>query len=61
LLRTAGNDNLRHSKEAIGAIAASILTAAYHILKKGALYEDLGSDHFAISACGSMHLRRPVR
>ena len=34
------------AKKAIGAVAASILTAAYHMLKTGALYEDLGADHF---------------
>ena len=29
-----------------GALAASILTAAYHMLKDGTLYHDLGPDHF---------------
>ena len=28
----------------IGAVAASILTAAYHMLKVGSLYHDLGPD-----------------
>jgi len=32
--------------KAIGAVAASILTAAYHILQHGTLYEDLGPGHF---------------
>jgi len=36
----------RGAKKAIGAVAASILTAAYHMLKNGTLYEDLGADHF---------------
>jgi transposase len=36
----------RGDKKAIGAVAASILTTAYHMLKSGALYEDLGPDHF---------------
>jgi len=36
----------RGSKKAIGALAASILTAAYHMLKDGTLYHDLGPDHF---------------
>ena len=36
----------RGAKKAIGAVAASILTAAYHMLKNGTLYEDLGPDHF---------------
>jgi len=33
-------------KKAIGAVAASILTAAYHMLKNGTLYQDLGADYF---------------
>jgi len=36
----------RGAKKAIGAVAASMLTAAYHMLKDGTLYEDLGADHF---------------
>lgn len=36
----------RGAKKAIGAVAASILTAAYHMLKDGTLYHDLGADHF---------------
>jgi transposase len=37
----------RHgANKAIGALAASILTAAYHMLKDGTLYYDLGPDHF---------------
>lgn len=36
----------RGAKKAIGALAASILTAAYHMLKDGTLYHDLGPDHF---------------
>ena len=36
----------RGSKKAIGAVAASILTAAYHMLAHGILYHDLGPDHF---------------
>ena len=42
----------RGAKKAIGALAASILTAAYHMLKNGALYEDLGPDHFDKRAQG---------
>jgi hypothetical protein len=34
------------AKEAIGAVAASMLTAAYHMLKDGTLYQDLGASHF---------------
>jgi transposase len=36
----------RGAKKAIGAVAASMLTAAYHMLKDGALYQDLGAAHF---------------
>jgi transposase len=36
----------RGPKKAILAVAASILTAAYHILKNGTTYQDLGADHF---------------
>jgi transposase len=42
----------RGAKKAIGAVAASILTAAYHMLKNGTLYEDLGPDHFDKRAKG---------
>jgi transposase len=37
----------RGPKKAICAVAASILTAAYHMLKDGTVYQDLGPDHFA--------------
>ena len=36
----------RGPKKAICAVAASILTAAYRMLRDGAFYQDLGSDHF---------------
>ena len=36
----------RGAKKAIGAVAASILTAAYHMLKNGTFYKDLGTDYF---------------
>ena len=36
----------RGPKKAAGAVAASILTAAYHMLKNGTPYQDLGPDHF---------------
>ena len=32
--------------KAYGAVAASILTAVYHMLKNGTSYEDLGAEHF---------------
>jgi transposase len=36
----------RGPKKAIGAVAASMLTATYHMLKDGTLYHDLGAKHF---------------
>jgi transposase len=36
----------RGPKKAIMAVAASILTAIYHMLKDGTMYQDLGRDHF---------------
>jgi transposase len=36
----------RGPKKAIMAVAASILTAIYHMLKDGTLYHDLGANHF---------------
>lgn len=35
----------RGPKKAICAVAASILTAAYHMLRDGTFYQDLGADH----------------
>jgi transposase len=43
----------RGAKKAIGAVAASMLTAAYHMLKDGTLYQDLGADHFDLRAKGA--------
>ena len=37
----------RGAKKAILAVAASMLTAAYHLLKNGLEYSDLGADHFS--------------
>ena len=36
----------RGDKKAAGAVAASILTAAYHMLQRGVFYQDLGPEHF---------------
>ena len=36
----------RGAKKAIVAVAASMLTAAYHMLKNGVEYHDLGAEHF---------------
>ena len=37
----------RGAKKAILAVAASMLTAAYHMLKNGLPYRDLGANHFS--------------
>jgi transposase len=42
----------RGGKKAIGAVAASILTAIHHMLKNGTTYADLGADHFDQRAKG---------
>src|ERR1700686_5015102 len=47
----------RGPKKAIGAVAASILTAAYHMLKNGTLYQDLGANHFNNRDKGKQVLR----
>jgi transposase len=47
----------RGAKKAICAVAASILTAAYHMLKNGTLYQDLGPNHFDNRAKGKQVLR----
>ena len=39
--------NRRGAKKAILAVANSMLTAAYHMLRDGVEYHDLGSQHFA--------------
>jgi len=36
----------RGAKKAAGAVAASILTAAYHMLRDGTSYQELGGSHF---------------
>jgi transposase len=36
----------RGDKKAICAVAASMLTAIYHMLKDGTVHQDLGADHF---------------
>jgi transposase len=36
----------RGPQKAICAVASSILTAIYHMLKNGTVYQDLGADHF---------------
>ena len=56
---------LRHRrgpKKAICAVAASILTAAYHMLRDGTFYQDLGPDHFrrASPEAQANHLARQI-
>ena len=36
----------RGPKKAVCAVAASILTAAWYMLRDGTFYQDLGPDHF---------------
>ncbi len=43
----------RGAKKAIGAVAASMLTAAYHMLKNGTFYDDIGADYFNTRAKAS--------
>jgi transposase len=47
----------RGAKKAILAVAASMLTAAYHMLKNGVEYKDLGAGHFARRDRSKMILR----
>lgn len=49
----------RGPKKAVVAVAASILTAAYHILRDGTTYQDLGPDYFDRRDSGRV-LRRLV-
>jgi transposase len=50
----------RGPKKAICAVAASILTAAYHMLRDGTFYQDLGAEHFRRTSPES-HARRLAR
>jgi transposase len=47
----------RGAKKAIGAVAAALLTAVYHMLSAGTRYHDLGPDHFDRTAKAA-HTRR---
>jgi transposase len=52
---------LRHHrgpKKAICAVAASILTAAYHMRRDGTLYHELGADHFRQASPEDHAIRR---
>jgi transposase len=50
----------RGPQKAICAVAASILTAAYHMLKTGTLYQDLGADQF-VRRSKTTHTQRLVK
>lgn len=50
----------RGPQKAICAVAASILTAVYHMLKDGTCYQDLGPDHFKRRS-KTTHSQRLVR
>jgi transposase len=50
----------RGPKKAICAVAASLLTAAYHMLRDGTVYQDLGADHFRKST-PEAHAKRLAR
>ena len=47
----------RGPKKAVCAVAASILTAAYHMLRDGTFYQDLGPDHLSRRAKGDRTVR----
>ena len=47
----------RGAKKAVCAVAASILTAAYHMLKNGTVYQDLGAGYFDNRAKDKQALR----
>jgi transposase len=47
----------RGPNKAICAVAASILTAAWHMLRNGTFYQDLGPDHFSRQAQGNRTVR----
>src|SRR3984893_5378387 len=50
----------RGPKKAVWAVATSILTAAYHMLKDGTFYQDLGATHFDRQRLEA-HARRLVK
>lgn len=50
----------RGPQKAICAVAASLLTSIYHMLKDGTSYEDLGADHF-VRRSKTTHTQRLVK
>jgi hypothetical protein len=51
----------RGAKKAIDAVAASMLTAVYHMLKTGTFYQDLGADHNSERFRTAPKTRQPAR
>lgn len=51
----------RGPKKAVGAVAASILTAAYHMLKNNTVYDDPGANYFDRQAKNTQALRLTSR
>jgi transposase len=49
----------RGARKAVCAVAASLLTTIYHMLKNGACYQDLGANHFDQKA-KTKHVQRLV-
>jgi transposase len=49
----------RGARKAVCAVAASLLTTIYHMLKNGACYQDLGANHFDQRA-KTKHVQRLV-
>jgi transposase len=50
----------RGGKKAVGAVAASMLTAIWHMLRDGTFYQDLGADHFKRRSKGPRQTKRLV-
>jgi hypothetical protein len=51
----------RGHKKAIGAVAHSILTIAYHVLRRGRPYADLGPDSLLLRDNTAAYAKRLVR
>jgi transposase len=51
----------RGHKKAIGAVAHSILTIAYHVLQRGRPYADLGPDYLLLRDNAAAYTKRLVR
>ena len=51
----------RGGKKAVGAVAASMLTAIWHMLRDGTFYQDLGADHFKRRSAPSQTKRLVIK